>query len=82
MIRSTRMIVAGLGVLFCAAYGHLPSAHAASGEQRICRPWNHGAAARRHGWQLTQLQGAQRWAVLSFYDESVAPRADPKATRS
>jgi hypothetical protein len=80
MIRSARMIVAGLGLLLCAGY-HLPSAHAASSGQRACRPWNHGAAARRHGWKLTALEGAQRWATLSFYDHSAGPRANPKSDK-
>lgn len=44
-----------------------------------CQTWDQGAAARENGWTLKELQGAQRWALLSHYDRQVAPRADPKS---
>jgi hypothetical protein len=43
-----------------------------------CQAWDSGAAARKNGWTLKKLQGAQRWAMLSYYDKRVAPRTDPK----
>jgi hypothetical protein len=44
-----------------------------------CQAWDRGAAARQDGWALKELQGAERWAMLSYYDRRVGPRANPKS---
>jgi hypothetical protein len=44
-----------------------------------CQAWDRGAAARQNGWTLKELQGVQRWTLLSYYDKRVAPRTDPKS---
>lgn len=44
-----------------------------------CEIWDRGAAAREQGWALKELQGAQRWALLAYYDRRVAPRTNPKS---
>ena len=81
MIRCAAKIVAALALLLSAAPAYVTPAHAASTKLRVCEPWNHGAAARQHGWRLTTLEGAQRWALLSFYDEHVGPRANLKSDK-
>lgn len=49
------------------------------GKALACQAWDRGVAARKHGWTLKQLRGAERWALLSYYDQRVAPRANPKS---
>lgn len=44
-----------------------------------CQAWDRGAEARQNGWALKELKGAQRWALLSYYDRRVGPRANPKS---
>lgn len=44
-----------------------------------CKAWDRGADARKHGWSLTKLAGADRWAIIAYYDKRVGPRADPKS---
>jgi hypothetical protein len=56
------------------------AAGAVQGDGKVgaCQAWDSGAAARKNGWALKELQGAQRWAMLRYYDRRVAPRTDPK----
>jgi hypothetical protein len=44
-----------------------------------CEAWNGGALARGNGWRLKRASDAERWAIISYYDERVGPRADPKS---
>jgi hypothetical protein len=44
-----------------------------------CQAWDRGAEARQNGWALKELKGAQRRALLSYYDRRVGPRANPKS---
>lgn len=50
----------------------------ASDAQR-CMAWDHGQAARAEGWSVSELAGAQKWALIRYYDERVAPRADARS---
>jgi hypothetical protein len=81
MSHYARTILAGLLALVFAASAQAAPVGGPSAGGPACRAWNHGAAARRHGWRLVVLQGAQRWAMLSFYNERVAPRANAKSDK-
>jgi hypothetical protein len=74
MRRIAAAMAASLIILLPLAMG------AAQGDDKAdaCHAWDSGAAARKHGWTLKELQGAQRWAMLSYYDQRVAPRTDLK----
>lgn len=81
MVLRARTLVVCLALMLGPVFANTASAAGGASDQRACTPWNHGAAARHHGWRLTMLKGAQRWAVLSFYDARVAPRANPKSDK-
>lgn len=79
-----RMISAAIAALL---FTLLPlGSGAQAGEKRrdgtaaaACQAWNRGAEARQNGWALKELKGAERWALLSYYDQRVGPRANPKS---
>lgn len=69
---------AAISLLVLPALG-VPAAQAAEHSTDACQRWDHGADARKHGWSLTKLAGADRWAFIAYYDKRVGPRADPKS---
>jgi hypothetical protein len=44
-----------------------------------CQSWDQGAAARENGWTLKELREPERRAVITYYDQRVAPRANPSS---
>lgn len=44
-----------------------------------CQNWDQGAAARENGWTLKELQDPERRALIAYYDQRVAPRANPSS---
>jgi hypothetical protein len=48
-------------------------------DAQSCTVWDHGEAARAEGWAISELGCAEIWALIRYYDERVAPRADARS---
>lgn len=65
-------------LLIAPAGAAVPAATQATDKQS-CTIWDHGQAARKEGWTVSELGGAQKWALIRYYDARVAPRADARS---
>ncbi len=73
-IRPMVLAAAVLSVATGVAWHPAPAAAAPS-----CTVWDHGVAARAQGWSVAELAGAEKWALIRYYDQRVAPRADARS---
>lgn len=46
------------------------------GSPDACTRWDGGQAARHYGWKLSQMNEADKAAIIEHYNRVVAPRAD------